>query len=134
MSSATISYPHSELTAHAGQPTADTLRVTLDELVANTAAIQTSLGGGQHGHSGLVYSAAEYAAIATPSPAAYIVPAQPVFPTPATLAAAVTADANMTPAIQIVLHQHEQAIVDKANTVETDMRRLLLAAYEPVYF
>jgi hypothetical protein len=75
MSSATVSYPHSELTAHTGQPTADTLRITLDELVANTAAIQTSLGGGQHGHSGLVYSAAEYAAIATPSPAAYIVPA-----------------------------------------------------------
>jgi hypothetical protein len=134
MSSATVSYPHSELTAHTGQPTADTLRITLDELVANTAAIQTSLGGGQHGHSGLVYSAAEYAAIATPSPAAYIVPAQPMFPTPATLAAAVAADANMTPAIQIVLHQHEQAIVDKANTVETDMRRLLVAAYEPVYF
>jgi hypothetical protein len=75
MSSATISYPHSELTAHTGQPTADTLHVTLDELVANTAAIQTSLGGGQHGHSGLVYSAAKYAALATPSPAAYIVPA-----------------------------------------------------------
>jgi hypothetical protein len=134
MSSATISYPHSELTAHTGQPTADTLRVTLDELVANTAAIQTLLGGGQHGHSGLVYSAAEYAALTVPPPAAYIVPAQPVFPTPATLAAVVTADPNLTPAIQIVLHQHEQAIVDKANTVETDMRRLLLAAYEPVYF
>jgi hypothetical protein len=58
-----------------------------------------------------------------------------VFPIPATLAAAVvTADPNLTPAIQIVLHQHEQAIVNKANTVETDMRRLLLAAYEPVYF
>jgi hypothetical protein len=98
------------------------LRVTLDELVANTAVLPTSLGGGQHGHSGLVYSTAEYAALATPSPAAYIVPAQPVFPTPATLAAAVTADANMTPAIQILLHQHEQAIVDKANTIETDMR------------
>jgi hypothetical protein len=40
----------------------------------------------------------------------------------------------MTPAIQILLHQHEQAIVDKANTIETDMRRLLLAAYQPVYF
>jgi hypothetical protein len=48
MSSAMLSYPHNELTALAGPATADNLRVMVDELVANTSAITTSLGGGQH--------------------------------------------------------------------------------------
>jgi hypothetical protein len=133
MSSATLSYPHNELTALVGPPTADNLRVMIDELVANTSAITTSLGGGQHGHSGLVLTATAYAALTTPAPTPFIVPAPPATPTLATMAALVAADANITPSIQMMLYELEKATVDTAVRVETDMRRMVIAAVPPIY-
>jgi hypothetical protein len=127
MTAKSLSYPHNELTDHTGPPTADTLRVTHDELIAITSAMATSLGGGQQGHSSLVYSATDYAAL-MPTPAGYVVPALPVYPTPATLAATVAADANMTPTIQFMMYKHKMSTIDKANHVETDMRSMLLAS------
>jgi hypothetical protein len=72
-----------------------------------------------------------YAAL-TPTPAAYV-PAPPVYPTPATLAATIAADANMTPTIQFMMYKHKMATIDKANHVETDMRSMLLVAYHATH-
>jgi hypothetical protein len=122
MSSAMLCYPHNELTALAGPPTADNLRVMIDELVANTSAITTSLGGRQHGHSGLVLTDTETAALTTPAPAPFIVPAPPTTPALATMAALVAADPNMMPSIQMMLYELEKATVDTAVRVECHSR------------
>jgi hypothetical protein len=136
MVSDSLSYPHDEFTA-LGPPTADNIRILVDQLVANTSAITTSLGGGQHGHSGLVYSAAEYAKLNGPAPAVpptpYAVPAPSPAPTMATLAAVYAADNSMTPGIQVTLYEMEKSTIDKANRVETDMRRKVIAAVPPIY-
>ena len=53
-------FPHQDIGAIAGRPTYATLLPVRDKLVANAAAIPSTLGGGAHGHSGLVLSDATY--------------------------------------------------------------------------
>jgi hypothetical protein len=137
MVSDTLSYPHDELKALTGPPTADNIHVMVDQLIANTSAITTSLGGGQHGHSGLVYSATEYSTLNGPVPAVlptpYVVPAPPAAPTMATLAAVVAAGANMAPSIQMMLYQQEKAMIDTTIHVKMDMLCKLIATIPPIY-
>ena len=53
-------FPHQEIEAIIGRSTYATLLPVQDKLVANGAAIPSTLGGGSHGHSGLVLSDAIY--------------------------------------------------------------------------
>ena len=53
-------FPHQDIGAIAGRPTYVRLLPIRDKLVANAAAIPSTLGGGAHGHSGLVLSDATY--------------------------------------------------------------------------
>ena len=53
-------FPHQDIGAIAGRPTYATLPPVRDKLVANTAAIPSTLDGGGHGHSGFVLSDATY--------------------------------------------------------------------------
>lgn len=51
------------LTKITGLPTYESLKTIKDELQANASTVQCDLGGGQHGHLGLVLSDVEYAQV-----------------------------------------------------------------------
>jgi hypothetical protein len=62
-----------------GQPTNQDIDLLDDELTAIASSFPTSLGGGLHGHAGLVKSVADYKLMAPGTP--FIVPANPgVYP------------------------------------------------------
>jgi hypothetical protein len=82
-----LTFPHPELTVIHDKPTYDSVRRLEKELYANAQTIPSLLGGGQHGHLGVVMPAAEYLVI---SAVAYVVPVhpgtQPVHPANSTAA------------------------------------------------
>ena len=61
-----------ELTHVHGEPTMANLLTLRNELRANAQAVSTTLGGGRHGHLGLVMSPQDYALI--PNTTAYLRP------------------------------------------------------------
>ena len=67
-------FVYSDLTNIQGQPTYDLLKKIKEELTSNAASVPSDLGGGGHGHSGLVLTAAEHALL---SPVPYVRPAHP---------------------------------------------------------
>ncbi len=58
-----------------GQPTLQDIDVLDDELTAIASSFPSELGGGMHGHAGLIKTAADYALFAPATP--FIVPANP---------------------------------------------------------
>ena len=56
-------FPYKDLTPIRGEPNADSLLNLTNELKANSRSVLSNLGGGDHGHLGLVMSAADYATI-----------------------------------------------------------------------
>ena len=60
-------FEHKELTKIHGEPTYETLKIIANELKTNAATVRTHLGGGNHGHLGLVLLPARYALI-SPDP------------------------------------------------------------------
>ena len=58
-----------------GQPTNQDIDLLVNELTAIASSFPTSLGGGLHGHAGLVKSVADYKLMAPGTP--FIVPANP---------------------------------------------------------
>ena len=62
------------LTRIHGKPTYASLKIIKDELFANATAVTSDLGGGAHGHLGLVLTPAEYVAV---SAVPYVRPAHP---------------------------------------------------------
>ena len=71
----TTVFEYKTLTKIIGEPTRETLDVLFNELKANAGMINTDLGGGAHGHLGLLLSAAKYDTIAPGTP--YTRPAHP---------------------------------------------------------
>ena len=57
------SFEYPELTKIFGRPSYDSLKLIEDELKANAQAVFSPLGGGQHGHLGLVVSPFQYASV-----------------------------------------------------------------------
>ena len=73
--------PHPELTVlePGNAPDAFYVRSIQAELYANAQAVPTSLGGGDHGHLGLITSPADYLRLSA-QPTPFNVPAAPVAP------------------------------------------------------
>jgi hypothetical protein len=73
--------PHDPLTAldPATQPTAATIRLLRQELYGNAIAVKSTLGGGKHGHLGMLMPQAEYTAISH-GHTEYINPQEPAVP------------------------------------------------------
>ena len=69
-------FEHPELTRIIGEPTTATLITLQAEVRDNAQAVQSDLGGGQHGHLGLVCTQAAYAALVPQAPA-YTRPVNP---------------------------------------------------------
>jgi hypothetical protein len=73
--------PHDPLTAldQAAQPTAAAIRLLRQELYGNAIAVKSTLGGGKHGHLGMLMPQAEYTAISHGN-TEYINPQEPAVP------------------------------------------------------
>ena len=67
-------FEYPELTKVHERPAYETLKKIRDEIKANAARVPTTLGGGAHGHLGLILTPAEYALI---SPIPYVRPGAP---------------------------------------------------------
>ena len=67
-------FQYPDLTQIHGEPTYESLRVIQNQLKANARSVHTTLGGGQHGHLGLVLTPAQYALL---SPHPYVCPPRP---------------------------------------------------------
>ncbi len=52
--------PHRTLTKIQGKPNQRSLKVLMQQLMENAFSVKTDLGGGQHGHCGIILSATEY--------------------------------------------------------------------------
>ena len=70
----TTCFEHPKLTKIHGESTFETLKVVEDELKANAQSVYSPLGGGQHGHLGLVIDPFQYT---TASMVPFIVPPAP---------------------------------------------------------
>jgi hypothetical protein len=79
-------FQHKMLTKIHGQPAYASLQQTMTELKANSSSVPSTLGGGQHGHLGLLLSDARYTALAHE---AFVTPVNPpAFAPPAVATAA----------------------------------------------
>ena len=90
MSSTSINYResvfvHHDLTCIRGEPTFSDLKLLTCEIKANAMAVHSTLGGGAHGHLGLVLTPAQYANISQ------IPFLRPQFPAPLVIPAGTTA-------------------------------------------
>ena len=69
-------FEYTDLTRIIGEPTTATLITLRNEVKANAQAVHSTLGGGEHGHLGLVCSPQTYATL-VPGNTPYIKPANP---------------------------------------------------------
>ena len=58
-------FERANLTPIRGEPTYDTVHKLWNKVKANARSVYSNLGGGTHGHLGLVLTTAQYAAIST---------------------------------------------------------------------
>ena len=63
-----------------GQPTYETLSTLRDTLKANAASVECTIGGGAHGHLGVIVPAAIYNTIVPPTPPAHNSWVDPIYP------------------------------------------------------
>jgi len=81
----TITFPHEELTPIVGDPSSKDIILLKKEMYTNTRSVPSTLGGGAHGHLGMIMPAASYQAL---TGAAFVPPVhpgpRPVYPPGAT--------------------------------------------------
>ena len=94
-------FQHKLLTKIHGKPTYPTLQVLHTELKANAGSVPTTLGGGLHGHLGLLLTATSYATLQPTIP--WVTPPNPgpFVPPPA----GTTAQINAARTVWAELHQ-----------------------------
>ena len=119
----TIKFPLVELTQLQAEqtPNAFEIRNLKKEIMGNARSISTALGGGNHGHLGLILPAAEYAAIAPGNQ--FVIPAHPQMPVlagGARGAAAVNAQAAYTRELNELL---------TCIAVKNDLKKMLYSQY-----
>lgn len=113
------------LTKIHGEPTYENLQNLHNQLKTNASSVRSMLGGGAHGHLGLVLSAAEYAAIVPNTP--FVKPAHPGILTIAPNTAhhaAVTAKE---------IHEEALRVFNEVLGVEAALRQQLVAAIDAPY-
>ena len=115
-------FQYPELTRIHGEPTTAALLTLRKEVKANALTVFTTLGGGAHGHLGLVVDANTYATI--PNTVPYV---RPVHPGPLVLAQNATQ-------YQIILtreqHQEAMRLFREANAVERALIQQIVSAID----
>jgi len=124
--STAAAYPHDPLTVIAGRPNNTTLQVLKRQLYANAGAIESTRGGGAHGHLALLLDPAIYLTLS--NGIAFVAPVHPG-PMPIHPAAATTA-------VRAEINRvYAQDITDFSihNKVTIALQRQILAAVNPTY-
>ena len=127
-SNANIDYVHTSfqyplLTKVHDTPTYETLKRIKDEMKANASNVQCDLGGGKHGHLGLVLTPTEYATI---SDIAYERPVHPgVDP--------IAGNTQWENQVNRDRHQEQIRLYREANGVEAALLGQLTTALPPLY-
>ena len=118
-------FEKSELTPIRGEPTYPSLELLLKELKANALNVHSNLGGGTHGHLGLVISPASYAHIsATPFN-------HPTFPgTAAVVPPGSTQHAARTIRLKF---DKDLRVYHEVNNVDKALKQQIVRAIEPRY-
>lgn len=119
-------FPHESLPKIVGKPDFDSLTSLRRLLCANAASVHSLLGGGAHGHLGMVLSVPSYQTLVPGTP--YDPPVFPgAIPTHAPGAtAAVRSDTNATFTSDLRTYREYHAL-------QAALRKQLLAAVDPVY-
>ena len=107
-----------------GEPTYDDIKTLKDKLRANAAKITSELGGGAHGHLGLILTAVEYASVsATP----YL---RPTHPGPLTFPGGVT---NHVANLLREQHKKRIAVFHEYIALENALKKQIQDSIDPVY-
>lgn len=125
-STATLAFPHPELTKIEGKPTNTSIQILQRELFTNARSIVSTRGGGINGHLALLMSPAAYL---TRAGIAFIPPQHPgPSPTHATNATAGQ--------ITETNRQYAATLLEHAlyHQVSIELKKQLLAAIHPAYF
>lgn len=117
-------YP--ELTKIHDRPTYESLKTLKNELKGNAASVRSNLGGGAHGHLGLVLTATEQVLV---SPVLYI---RPEDPGPLVLPAGNNVT-NLQREIARDLHKENERVWIESMKVEKALLKQLVAALPPLY-
>ena len=118
-------FQHPVLTRIHGPPAYGTLQVIFSELKANASSVPSTLGGGQHGHLGLVLPEAKY--LQLPNTAPWVTPLNPP--------AFVPPEGATGPQIAAAKEQwqEEKATFVLCQATERALIALLVAAVDNVY-
>ena len=120
-------FKHPELSRIIGEPTTASLITLLAEVRDNAGSVQTDLGGGSHGHLGLVCDPNTYQAL-VPEAEPYVRPENP--------GRLVIAEAILTQyQIAQAKEEHEEAtrLFREVNGVERTLIQQIVSAVEPKY-
>jgi hypothetical protein len=119
-----IFFEHPELTKIIGIPTYDTLHKLNQEIKSNAISVHSNLGGGQHGHLGLVVSPTAYAIL---SNMAYERPTLP-----ATLDVPATASKHSQDLLERT-HTESLRLFHEVRGVERALTQQIVSAVNPQY-
>ena len=119
-----VYFEFSTLTKIHGDPTFDSIKTLHNQLKTNSQTIPSNLGGGAHGHLGLVLNAAQYALL---SNAPFIHPEHP-----GTLVIPPNTTQHMSTTMR---EQHTETlrVFNEVNAVEKSLRQPIITAVEPSY-
>ena len=118
-------FQHADLTPIRGEPKYETLKVLINELKANAQTVHSNLGGGAHGHLGLVLTPQKYNIVAPGTP--YV---RPPFPGALNIPPGTT---NVQ--AQMMRETHDQAMRDfhETETLHNALMQQVVKAVEPMY-
>ena len=121
----TAKFPVKTVPIIQGEPDYTTVNNMVQLLYGNAASLPTSLGGGHHGHIGLIMTPELFATL---SPTPYQNPADPgITPQHAVGASAEVRQTNF------LNHKEERRIFDNNNTMEDALKALIIDSVEDTY-
>jgi hypothetical protein len=118
-------FPHSSLPKVTGEPTFEDLNVIRRLLNTNAMSVSSYVGGGRHGHLGIIMTNEEYFSIAAD-----------VFPVPENPGASVEVVVGMTAAVIVELtrlHRESTQVYRTYHNVDQAIKKLILEAFDDTY-
>ena len=120
-------FPNSALPKIHGEPTYETINDVVQHMYANAATVTCPLGGGQHGHIGLIMKPALYQTL---SATAFVRPLDPgPLPQYSPNIRYTAADREAVAAD----HKETKRFFDLCNNVDTALKRQLIEAVDDIY-
>jgi hypothetical protein len=118
-------FPHSSLPKVTGEPTFEDLKVIRRLLNTNAMSVSSYVGGGRHGHLGIIMTNEEYFAIAAD-----------IFPVPDNPGASPEVVVGMTAAVNAELtrlHREATQVYRTYHNVDQAIKKLILEAFDDAY-